>query len=402
MRTLSRALGLPVFAICFCSLACSSGSDLQDAGVDDAGTDAGGDEGGDEGSDAGGDQGQVGPPNAMRACSDLLGILCEHVIACQMIPGVDIENCMGAFAEFDCASLAVSAEMGRIAYSREDAAACLHAAADLPCDSLFGILVNLTSLEPACGRMFSGQVEPGGACYTPYDCAGGRCVSDSCPGECAAYVGLGQSCSSAEDRYCEPDSAFCDDVCTARRPAGGDCRTALQCQPGLICVSGQCSAYRGESEPCDPDSSMATGCAWPYYCDQDTSRCTARKTQDQQCRQPIDLLKVNGECVHGLECIDGACSEIGGPNDPCEPDLTVSCELDLYCDSATSRCTPKPTQGEDCDDYERPCAGLDLYCDPTTDRCAARKGEGSDCADDDECQSDLSCIDGHCEDSPCW
>ncbi len=97
-------------------------------------------------------------------------------------------------------------------------------------------------------------------------------------------------------------------------------------------------------------------------------------------------------CAPGSMCALAECVAIGGIDAPCTGgDINADCQLGLFCDPGTSRCSPRAAIGEACGET-RPC-DLDGYCRAGV--CEAVGAPEAECSHDFECASQ-HCLDGAC------
>jgi hypothetical protein len=350
---------------------------------------------------------------------------------------------------------------GRVAFDPAAAAACLEGSDRGPCGLAW-------TSEAACRRVFEPRVASGGACLNDGECLGGICDrTQTCPGVCAAQGKPGDDCSrypcdpavaacaagpgptrqcvaKTRGMVCRPHTSDCaavdycrsmrdglpcqsspaqgECVCAARAPAGGACKLADECAPGLGCAGGQCRApVSQQGEPC----SYAQGvtCAGGLACLITDGRRSALAGTCGPMR-PEGSACYWVECQRGLDCagasIDesaprqGTCRAKAGPGQACRP---FGCTLGYLCDQGV--CVSRPAAGQSCvaiGGGERFCFGPGLwcsgysrgtctqppavgqpcgeacdgagYCDPFgTGTCLRRKAAGQVCLNDRECDS---------------
>lgn len=103
----------------------------------------------------------------------------------------------------------------------------------------------------------------------------------------------------------------------------------------------------------------------------------------------------SAECVQGLECRLGVCTDTCPPrgvDEVCADDggIFVACAEGLVCDAGGSKtCAPRVAIGEPCE-ASVPCeAGA--YCDPVMMVCAAQGAVDAACTGDEACGEGLTC-----------
>lgn len=218
----------------------------------------------------------------------------------------------------------------QVVYDAAAAGDCIAAYSDAlrACDG------SLSSVDSSCEHIFTGQVEPGGACTESAECAdptgqSAYCDTSTSPGVCVvdAYPSGDPTPGVAGD----PCLGTCTrDVggwsCGASSGPGGTTAT-VYCftNDGLHCASttGVCETLPTLGETCDYD-----GCVSPYFCDAgvcapqhatgpctdaractstafcdfNTSQCMPKKADGQTCT-------TDGECTGG-NCNDGTCGPV--------------------------------------------------------------------------------------------
>lgn len=124
---------------------------------------------------------------------------------------------------------------------------------------------------------------------------------DDLNGVCRPPQGVGGPCSSFE--YCK-DGLTCDrgsdglgeGRCRARSAEGGACTLEVDCLDGLFCADGDsegtCAPKRREGETC----TGYDACEGELVC----AAGICSEAEGLSCER-------NGDCFHGLSCIDGSC-----------------------------------------------------------------------------------------------
>ncbi len=257
----------------------------------------------------------------------------------------------------------------RFSFNSSNAAKCLDAMKNAGC--------NMANMEvpEECSKMFVGTVADGENCNVDYECISSFCdTSKSCPGKCAPFVKLGESC---EKNPCEKE-LVCDDevedfVCVMPRrniKENEECEGAgSSCAEGLYCDT-TCKKYKNEGENCE-DSACKSG----FFCN--AKNICAKYSE-------IEIVTTeNGQC------------DINYINRVKICDFTK----DLYCfeDNGAGVCLKRKEIGESCEDGQ--CkSGLDCSWNENDEMFCVESGtEGSECEGDDECKG--ACVNGKCEDS---
>jgi MYXO-CTERM domain-containing protein len=143
-------------------------------------------------------------------------------------------------------------------------------------------------------------------------------------GACGATCTLDTSCGGGTTYYCNGGT------CAAKLAPGAVCTTLNQCLSG-ICVDGRCcqTACNGTCQACANTSGTCTN--YSAYTD------------------PVD------ECTH-------TCNGNGACWDSCT--LDTHCASNFYCNTGTSKCTPKIANGQKCTVAGQCSSGncVDTYC----------------------------------------
>jgi len=156
-------------------------------------------------------------------------------------------------------------------------------------------------------------------CRTACDCAPGLgCFDNRCiAGFAAVFCCEGDTCPAGQQ--CQHDSGEYD---TCQRET--ECRTACDCEPGLGCVEGRCSAgntpvYCCESERCPAGEAC-------QHRDGERDTC-----QEAECRTACD-------CESGLACFEGQCLAGIVPVFCCEGDQCPAGDQCQHRDGQMDRC----------------------------------------------------------------
>lgn len=277
---------------------------------------------------------------------------CANQVTCQQMP--DTATCEASFAFNDNAFMTLVADVNAkiIKYDGTAAASCANEISSATC-SFTGFF---SKANDPCGKMFTGTVAAGGACFISEECSG-----------------VGSSCNQT-DPNCDSTTTCCPGTCAAapaKMPVNGHCTSTSDCNDGLYCstTTSVCKTPLTQSgAACDE----LDGCANPMYCNGSfatmpfTGVCTTAPATGATCN-PMDL----------LPCTD---------------------ERD-YCDTGTKKCTRSVSVGGTCDSAGTgtgaTCVG---YADCTTNSCVARPKAGATCmTSGSSCLGSLSCTNGTCQ-----
>jgi hypothetical protein len=132
-------------------------------------------------------------------------------------------------------------------------------------------------------------------------------------------VVIGGTCSGSSTSECVAD-AYCDNAtskCTAKLGAGSACTSVSQCKSPLICGSNkQCKqpAMGGAGANCDPTESQTCNSLMGLECDKTSKKCVASPTPGPG--QQCGLLQTDGGTVFAFYCSGGAkcVDHTSGPN----------------------------------------------------------------------------------------
>lgn len=351
-------------------------------------------------------------------CTQLPDAACDWLVACLGVqraacPGFGFMSQLPAI----CNGAVDEVAAGRLSFDADAGEACLlaHTASDCKVGPPPPFMRGMIFGDPTnpCHGVLTGAVEAGQACY--YDatratdeCAAGFCAHDAsaCPGQCAPFQGLGQSCDARVK--CDPTTLFCSGaLCAARFTEGADCSSAPDgCVAGLACFGGHCLApAHAEGDACAVDDQcgiIAGACLG--------GTCKKKVAAGEHCSG-------DHNCPDGLGCRvdpasgDRTCQtplEVGAPCDTSDPGSCGS--LELVCmppespDAGTDgRCVAFGAVGEPCTEIG---CGADLWCKKASLEdvgvCTARGGDGDSCEDGvsyhvEGCASGLACdYDGKC------
>lgn len=251
----------------------------------------------------------------------------------------------------------------------------------------------------------------GAGCESDEECLSGFCSDAEL---CAERPAIGDPCTGYMD--CFPAGYCSSGVCVARRGPGESCESLDSCLQPYLCLEGRCTLI---SLSCEP-AAVGQQCTYLRFCDErsycgTSLRCVARVGRGQQC------MGIPGECAAGLfcsfsgeamtcepgasegdpcgdamPCVDGStclgevCTAIE-PGDPCT--WSEDCPAGSFCNDRSEQCEPLREEGEECDEYDAPCAA-DLFCSSESypEVCAQPHGPGEECDRYREpCRPELYC-----------
>jgi hypothetical protein len=369
-------------------VACGEPEDA-DAGIDGGSEGDAGLDGGSIESDAGMSDAGVGV-----TCEDVVQAGCDWYARCYGLTDCSETAAAPVFAYCERSEEAIAA--GRVAFNPEGAQACIALHESTPCGTS-GAPINT---HDACPDVFTGLVAPGEECfyqssYGNDECAEGYCryVDGTCPGICAPYREVGDTCDPANAIHCDPTTSYCDFAgrCVALVAEGGDCNGAA-CEAGLVCLSNGIGLMCAELAEAGEDCFDFTWCVAPLACAADGS-CTMNVASGEPCRTsancpagqrcgtmegefvPVchDTIPEGGECTDTALCAEGTfcgyevgtlvqrCLPRGGPGEPC----AAGCEPGLWCqrtsDTDPGICRIRGGEGDGCTDYR---GAHSAYCQP--------------------------------------
>ncbi|MBN1771970.1 MAG: hypothetical protein JXB32_11945 [Deltaproteobacteria bacterium] len=172
-----------------------------------------------------------------------------------------------------------------------------------------------------------------------------------------------------------------------------DAAAAAGCLAGLQALLGDC-ALDDVDWPADCDRMLVGLLAAGASCESDADCVPGLECHSGACTD----LPGNGEaCLAGAYCADNLycgndelCHAPQGVGGPC-PEGNEACGDDLYCDLRTSTCASYLAQGESCRHANAVCID-GLYCAVVAGTCEPLPGVGGDCADSSgACAEGLYC-----------
>lgn len=148
-----------------------------------------------------------------------------------------------------------------------------------------------------------------------------ECASGFCTGSCQPSFEIGQPCTSGlseecRDGYCDSATDPLAPVCAAYASEGGGCPNGSECDPDddLFCVDAVCLRQPFPNGTTCFDSSQCASRA--CYLDE----CTAGAVIGAQCTTDglSEPCIVGSYCQAPLGAVDGICTELKRPGQPCE------------------------------------------------------------------------------------
>ncbi|MFC1609829.1 hypothetical protein ACFL6C_02635 [Myxococcota bacterium] len=161
-------------------------------------------------------------------------------------------------------------------------------------------------------------------------------------------------------------------VCVVQAGPGDSCTDSDECEDGLFCSNGKCTALKREGESC-----FSCPCVPGLFCDREAGTCTEPRPNGSPCSN-------DWECG-SFWCREEVCLQFVAPSGACTP-LDV-CAPYTFCDGNV--CAPLGNVGEPCEDF-RQCL-LDLAC--VAGECVGTKVCG-EAAADDPCRTENECGEG--------
>jgi hypothetical protein len=393
--------------------------------------------------------GSAGKGNSDPVPVDELGdayetVLCQVLIECEEAPYRDLAHCKGDVVPNGLDDVLAGIEEGRVRYDAAEVGRCRAAIEENLC--LFGDLFLFVPdvaevLELCLGSVGTGAA--GESCRNHLECgAGMHCSMQdyACPGVCAPYRQLGESCTIGSETECDPGTELtlveifelvntnpeeierleeqeldcAEYVCRLPAMVGQACVSGQSCIDGWCddAGTGLCQALGGVGAPCDFE-----GCAEDLWCDQPSAAagtCREHSTSGGPCR-------FDSDCVEGFWCQavgveSSQCTALSAAGGPC--DGSNSCREGLGCNASSCVALPGPgeaclpgdycAEGSECQDLicaelrfpGEPCGTPDAICSRAVCRssvCELAAELGEACSVGDDCASN-DCVGGICVD----
>ncbi len=252
---------------------------------------------------------------------------CEWAVRCRHIRDEDTCDRLADPKLYDSRRSEDAIRAGRLGYDALAAGRCFHATAAASCAAT-------PFSDPACDRMFIGELGEGQACTSSAECERGAACEDAacgaqcCLGTCSAPpreeegpaddepdpAEIGESCEThfdcVREAYCETDSR-----CTPLPEEAGE-RCLFGCLPGdLYCDTSvlECRQYADFGEACDPEGETDPRCnrAWAVC---RGGACEPRPGEGDICAGDEE------SCIATTRCLFGRCVARGEAGDACEAD----------------------------------------------------------------------------------
>jgi Dickkopf N-terminal cysteine-rich region len=294
-----------------------------------------------------------------------------------------VEALTHQYQERDLHWLTKAVALGHVKFRGDQLAKCQSDIVALGCD------VQSRRLPASCEQAVEGTIDVDGACSIDQECTGNdfcdKGTLETCPGSCAALQSNGLPCS-----------------------------TSSQCNDGLLCRGGTCSAPAAEGDACSqylvfgecPPGLVCQGMGSP-------NSLTCQSIATLYSGKNGDACDAYGKlCQSGLACASqstsntkGLCAPIAAAGGKCRAAVPSQCPSEQYCKNSsagsTARvapgkdgvCSDKPGAGQDCDAANG--CGKGTVCLTTDGQCHTYKRDGETCVEDRECYGG-SCPDGTC------
>ena len=290
----------------------------------------------------------------------------------------------------------------------DEIAACPAVIEQLPCEVTFNTyLPNLferwpcPGVSPTGSRHIDAPGATGERCETVLDCP----ADDYCPHDqddvpplhcavCTPRIAAGDPCTGLWAGECVESAS-----CTGDGLTSGSCVTKADidqaCAQDRECLSGWCDAV---ALRCRSPLPRGAPCQWPHdvcvgYLGCWGSVCTDAPSPGQSCLLThwactSDSVCIDGYCVSGSRCGEGALGDACFVED--------ACEEGAYCDGGELKCSALSGVGGSCtaDDYCLPplvCGGPDSHT------CSRLGGLDAPCHWDHDCVPELTCVAGGAE-----
>ncbi len=211
-----------------------------------------------------------------------------------------------------------------LTYSDGAAARCL-----LEVEALMAGCVMWQDYRPlSCRAVYSGAVEPGGACSQEDDCrdpaggAGACLTSAGQPGHCTALR------PSSEGGLCQTTCALAGGVllCDPEVDPGAPETSFCLQEDNLFCgAAGTCAKLGGRGAPCR----TSVECQGGLWCNTEKQLCAPRILVGNGCSS-LDA------CVHGARCRDGLCQATSADGAHCTTNQSCAglCDATQTCQAA--------------------------------------------------------------------
>jgi hypothetical protein len=344
------------------------------------------------------DGGLLAPGDAGLALGDACGVLnrqrCAYFARCGLVgpSAEEAQRCFEAQAAQWCGPATWPAHVmaGALRYDGRLAQTCADGFATRSCGDWEGV-------PDACDHFLTPGAKLRQACFDGFqDCSEGACRGAVCPRTCQPLGQQGEVCRQDSDceatLFCRPSTTTPGvGLCTAYAGQSEPCDTETRCLAGLGCVSSQCRQLPGAGQPC-----LSGRCEDSAYCDltADGGACLARKGITAACRP--------GECEAALVC--GTLSRV------CEArqvtQLGLPCTGEQQCPTGTvcvgwtttmsGLCLLPRDEGERCVRHADCLGHLGCFEADGGRACARRQPQGARCDEDRACDLEAHCVLGKC------
>lgn len=206
---------------------------------------------------------------------------------CESSPiGYDEAGCV-AYARQQCEEQVRLVNEGKRTFHAEAVDPCLNALGGMfqKCELTVDDLYDLAASTVACGRVFEGTIEIGGACQTDTDCK--------------QPAGADEFATCSEENKCVLGHVNVQE--------GGACGEFDSCAPGLYCDfangAGTCSKPKEVGADCSSPALLGGDCGPGLYCDLSTDTCQPVKGPGEPCETSLECAgygECNGTCGKGL------------------------------------------------------------------------------------------------------
>ena len=288
---------------------------------------------------------------------DLTNAECDFLVACGAAP--DRTTCLASIGldSVQFATMKADIAAGIVVYDGQAAGACIDVFKSLVSCKQTAMGDTGQRLDATCGKVFTGTLPAGGACFFSDECANrGICGSQTCSGSCCAGtcvarpapIPLGGDCSSP----LQYQDCIEGTVCAANATGGGSCKVPLaagaRCGPYDRCVrpyqcggidpvtsEGTCTGPPGQGQACDMSGNCDDS---PRLLRPDQNVCTSRIAVGSPCSAPEG-------CISYATCDGTTCVAMPGPGSSCDPAAVDPCLLSLSCDTTMHCALPPPAAG---------------------------------------------------------
>jgi hypothetical protein len=257
-----------------------------------------------------------------------------------------------------CDRMKKAVDSKRANYDSSKAQACIDLFKNTACADFDAAMSDPTS---ACNKAISGTVAAGGDCYQDWDCANaGSCSygNNACPGKCVADARAAVGADCGAGTYCVAGASCASNKCVADVGQGADC-SAASCKYSLHCDATSHTCKPGlTSGSCGSSADCAFGYLCAGAPINGNGTCTLAKKSGESCTAgnnecQIGLSCLNGTCTAaktgsdcGLVsgeyafCIQGWCNASPGGPGKCVAYKNVGddCPTGLECDPSAAQC----------------------------------------------------------------